>query len=127
MTKEEKIKEAWGEYYNDISHEFMNNNGGIYAGYIEREKAYLLDSIELDKVSALEYRPKSLQGIENNNGWIRIESEDDLPKDVMTNYFICVDGKPSIHVHNLRQVLSLFKDGMVSHYQPIVKPKNPIY
>lgn len=25
-------------------------------------------------------RPKSLQGIENNNGWIKIESEADLPE-----------------------------------------------
>jgi len=28
-----------------------------------------------------EWRSKSLQGIENNNGWIKIESEDDLPKE----------------------------------------------
>ena len=68
-----------------------------------------------------------LAKIEHNNGWIKIESENDLPKEGMTNYLICVDNMPSIHVHNLRQVMSLYKDGMITHYQPIIKPEPPIY
>jgi hypothetical protein len=31
-------------------------------------------------VDCFNWRPKSLDGIENNNGWIKIESKDDLPK-----------------------------------------------
>lgn len=45
----------------------------------------------------LVWRPKTLQGIENNNGWTRIESEADLPQiagyDFKRKYFTIVDGK----------------------------------
>lgn len=63
----------------------------------------------------------------DNNGWIKIESENDLPKEGMTNYLVCIDNEPSIHPYNLKQLLMLFEDRMITHYQPIIKPKPPIY
>ena len=130
-TKEEIIREAWGFDFD----EFVDNYGWKPVGFYKGEVLTTDEEIELKETYSFNggcvgwshFRPKILQGIEDNNSWVKIESEDDLPKEGMTNYFICVDGKPSIHVHNLRQVLSLFKDGMVSHYQPIVKPKSPVY
>ncbi len=73
------------------------------------------------------YRPQSLRGIENNRGWTRIESEADLPTSGMKNYMYCVDGKPSVFVVNLRVLLSLSKDGIVSHYMALPSPEAPIY
>jgi len=73
------------------------------------------------------YMPASLKGIETNNGWTRIDSEEDLPTSGMKNYMYCVDGKPSVFVVNLCVLLSLSKDGMVSHYMALPSPQAPIY
>ena len=65
--------------------------------------------------------------IEDNNGWIKIESEEDLPKDghywVITKEGILTDSPKD---------KDLFQDNSYwlsnfTHYQPIVKPKPPIY
>lgn len=73
------------------------------------------------------WRPKSLQGIENNNGWIRIESEEDLPKDSFNYYAFCSNG--SIMTFNDFEYYKkyIIPELKVTHYQPIVKPEKPIY
>lgn len=70
--------------------------------------------------------PKSLSGIETNNGWISIESEKDLPSEV-DKYWVIGYGLdyPIIQffdVENKNEWLEV-----VTHYQPIVKPKPPLY
>ena len=131
MTKEEKIKEAWGEYYDKIKIELDEHGRYNYYDQIplkRKSKMWQFENIETHKMQDVSLlMPSSINGIDNNNGWVKIESEADLPKEGMTNYFICVDDLPSIHVHNLKQVVSLYKDGMITHYQPIEKPKPPIY
>lgn len=84
MTKEELIKEAWGEYY-DIVKDKLNTNG--WYSYFSLDNKVRLSNCSQFKDLILDehkeiplLRPKSLQGIENNNGWIKIESEEDLPK-----------------------------------------------
>lgn len=77
------------------------------------------------------YRPKSLRGIENNNGWIKIESEEDLPKH-QGDYFvythnkvietIYADGDISLMKHTSKSWIRNF-----THYQAIEKPKPPVY
>lgn len=115
MTKEEKIKEAWGEYYN----ENINSDGwfNIWATNI---------NLELCDVIGESCRPKSLQGIENNNGWIKIESEADLPKE-NGMYHICYgDGIiSSRHYHSKHN--DWLDHPKATHYQPIEKPKPPLY
>lgn len=51
---------------------------------------------------------------QNNNGWIKIESEEDLPKDYDTQHF-------DLYTHSTNNI--------ITHYQlkPIEKPKPPIY
>lgn len=61
---------------------------------------------------------------DDHDDWIKINTEEDLPTKGMTYYYICVDGRPSIHPHNLKQVISLYHDGMCSHYSPL-KQKSP--
>ena len=117
-AKQEAIKKAYGESYihADI-------NGWIRFGmYVPTD----LGIENYDEIDGF-WRCKSLQGIENNKGWIRIESKDDLPKEegnyfivrsnneVGTSYFIPNNDFSAIDWRN------------ITHYQPIEKPKLPIY
>ncbi|WP_312922553.1 hypothetical protein [Empedobacter brevis] len=124
MTKEEIIKEAWGECWNKLPKEAQEKalkNNGFVSQYFE-------DLLTIDKRERklFEIRPKSLQGIENNNGWIKIVSEKDLPKTEMQDCFI-MDKKLGVIVgrFTLSEKNILLENA--THYQPIEKPKPPIY
>lgn len=79
--KEEAIRKAWGfEFYEKAKHAINEY------GWFERNKdrnLTLLTHFEIKEMrfSGLFIRPRVLDNIENNNGWISIESEEDLPKD----------------------------------------------
>ena len=61
---------------------------------------------------------------EENNGWIKIESHQDLPNDDC-DCFVFIDGVISIKRYYPIQI-SFWVD-FVTHYQLIVKPLKPIY
>lgn len=126
MKKEEKIKEAWGELwnsFNDSAKKCALDNDGHVASILQN--GLNKDFTEFD-TALVSWRPKSLKGIENNNGWIKIESEDDLPKKGSNCYFILKNGVSGIFVDlDDSEYLTLRNRG--THYQPIVKPKPPIY
>lgn len=75
-------------------------------------------------------RPKSLSGIENNRGWTRIESEEDLPKKE-TAYWAYNDKTNHTmycgYDFELGFRFSLGHTFKATHYQPIEKPKPPIF
>jgi len=127
MKKQEKIQEAYGEYWKIVK-DYVDSNGWCNV----RRKIGFLEIIKKinwqTKIgNQYSWRPKSLQGIENNNGWIKIESENDLPKE-KGDYFVCVDGvQPNNNIMHLQQLISLAYDDLISHYQPIKKPQPPIY
>ncbi len=133
MTKEEKIKEVygclgyvdengWATYVIDEAFEYGIEPFGNYETRNHIDGAY-------------EWRPIELQGIENNNGWIKIESEADLPEEDYGNY----------HVYSNKEIFGsepknqgtddFYKDNNKikdwldnhTHYQPIIKPEPPIY
>jgi hypothetical protein len=152
MSKEEKIKEAWinivGEKNYNFIKQFLSENGftnrGKYHWLINNfSKEYIKDNfyvtIEIDNDKL--FRPKSLQGIENNRGWIKIESESDLPT-CDGEYFVNAKGINNNKQFFIRSWLNAKKDfndnwvfteypkewlELYSHYQPITKPKPPIY
>ena len=117
-AKQEAIKKAYGENYihADI-------NGWIRFGmYVPTD----LGIENYDEIDGF-WRCKSLQGIENNKGWIRIESKDDLPKEE-GNYFIVRSNNEvgtSYFIPNNDFSVMDWRD--ITHYQPIEKPKLPIY
>jgi hypothetical protein len=80
MTKEEKIQEAYGvhwEGFNLTAKRCALSHFGFIGNILENPPK----NIELEhKMGA--FRPKSLEGIENNNGWVKIQTEEDLPKDI---------------------------------------------
>lgn len=130
MTKEEKIKEAWGEYYEEYKN-YIDSDGWLDSAWLDdRENDYdVKDGYDRYGTESTFIRPKSLKGIEDNNGWIKIESEEDLPKE--EGYYHVIDlnrtemqlAKFDIH-HNI--ILDYWIKN-ITHYQPIEKPKPPIY
>ena len=79
-AKQEAIKNAYGEYWDNVK-DYVDENG--WASYPNVQKHdYDFGKLEF-KDGCTFLRPESLQGIENNNGWIKIESEADLPKEGM--------------------------------------------
>ncbi|MDV3568149.1 hypothetical protein CMU71_14745 [Elizabethkingia anophelis] len=76
-------------------------------------------------------RPKSLSGIENNRGWTRIESEEDLPDKygqywVFTSNGNIIDVYYDEHDKTWDGILDFF-EVKATHWQQIVKPKSPIF
>ena len=135
-TKEQKIKEAYGEYWETVK-DYVDENG--YYDPILNTMTLQKD-LEIFKfcnkftnkngVTAI-YQPKSLSGIENNNGWIRIESEADLPNDGWYSYICCkimTDGVFNIYneIFDVKKVKRYFNLGLISHYRKY-EFKKPIY
>ena len=87
MTKERKIIEAYGKYWESIK-DFVDENGYIIMSIsitrkinLELEREIRFHSKNTSGVAGMCVRPKTLQGLENNNGWVKIESIEDLPKE----------------------------------------------
>ena len=126
--KQEAIKNAYGEYWEDVK-DYVDENG--WASYPNVQKHdYDFGKLEFKDGCAF-LRPESLQGIENNNGWIKIESEADLPKEGMHHSILldseCINGYRNYDVIVFYEVNSKFRKKEISHYQPIEIPKTPIY
>lgn len=126
-TKEEVIKEAWGFIWgklNDTAKKCALENNGYISGILANElhQPFTEWSTELKS-----WRPKSLRGIEDNNGWIRIESEADFPKDSFNYYAFCSNG--SVMTFNDFEYYKkyIIPELKATHYQPIIKHKPPIY
>ena len=102
MTKEEVIQQAYGECWEQIK-DYVDQDGWCNDGGNRMFKEIFEGNGKINKYSSItifhtyfnrlvnfknktgHWRPKSLQGIENNNGWIKIESEEDLPKEIIDN------------------------------------------
>lgn len=143
MTKQEKIQEAYGEYWEAVKG-YADENGWIIEAEVKESISrfetigripttfYCID-FEADDNEHFQtiLRPKTLIGIENNNGWIKIESEDDLPKETGTYHFVSRSTGVTLidyfthdsKVHNY----FFMQRGLYSHYQPVQKPEPPIY
>lgn len=126
MTKQEKIKEAYGNKFESLKHNIDSN------GWIKEYDTYRseFESLEFDyKTNSM--RPLELKGIENNNGWIKIEKESDLPKGITDCWFKTNQGNIILGYFTTRGFF--VNEGndielkFVTHYQTIQKPKPPIY
>jgi hypothetical protein len=91
MTKEEEIKEAYGEHFEELKNDIGKNGWIGHALWMQFFKGVDVDYDEFDNRNML-VRPNSLKGIETNNGWIKINSCVDLPKE-SGQYFANVNSK----------------------------------
>jgi len=74
------------------------------------------------------WRPASLKNLENNNGWISILSEADLPKDDKVAFFTKRQDSDEIAIEFYSQgCFTQYYKSPVTHYQSIIKPNLPLY
>ncbi|MGV6945070.1 hypothetical protein [Sphingobacterium kyonggiense] len=125
MSKQEVIRKAWGVHFaNDVDENgFRISN----VGSLGWDSKYF-DIIELGSFEYL-IRPKSLRGIESNNGWI-VADIMNLPIEGVYQVGKFLDdgtfryGIDEVEWYDLREYLVDFG---FTHYQPITKPLKPIY
>lgn len=136
MTKQDKIKEAYGGL---IDLNLLDENGWAIYGCEDFSESGIEPFGEYETKNHIagvyNWRPKSLKGIENNNGWIKIESENNLPKQTNNLWLLANDGSLILGKWCIFQ--KIFKttsgnnfdtDGVFfTHYQPIIKPDLPLY
>lgn len=131
-AKQEAIKKAYGEHYDNLK-KYLNGFMVDRVNY-ERETGNKLSDLKgIDFIhEPLVYSyPDVVEGFQNNNGWIRIEREADLPNDEDAIYwalkngkFVCIELKTPI---NLKELFSDFLKDKITHYQLIEQPKPPIF
>ena len=127
-AKQEAIKKAYSEYWEKVK-DYVYNDGWI-DNSIPKFRFGQLKNLDLEYKNDVFFRPKSLQGIENNNGWIKIESEKDLPK--VSGLYFGKDYEFGTDMMYFDFETKKWEDSNgylqnVTHYQPIEKPKPPIY
>ena len=71
-------------------------------------------------------RPKKLNNWENNNGWIKIESHQDLPKET-GHYWVKRGNDIGINYIIAPESLNSGFLAVLTHYKPIEKSKPPMY
>lgn len=126
MTKEEKIILSYGNYwdeFNDSSKNCALNNNGWISSILDHAP----DNLDLDFKHYC-YRPKELNGIEDNNGWTKIESEEDLPIENIP-YDLCNirDIEGFLREEELNILKALYLGGYITHYKKSVITKRPMY
>lgn len=131
MTKEEKISEAYGEYWNKYQNHIDDIDGSLedlYIGQDSQISVWVLSNCERinqDGNGNFSWRPISLRGIENNNGWVKLESAGDLPLNTTKCHVVDFEGnigETSLYAN--KRFLEQY-----SHYQVIViaKPHPPLF
>lgn len=127
MSKQEKIKEVYGRIF-DTHKQFIDEDGWFNnSDEIEYVTAWDTEYLgECDYKNNTFFRPKSLKGIENNRGWIKIESVEDLPKEDL-EYWIANENGIFDWISDQKQIIAKWNNKTVTHYQQIQKPKHPIY
>lgn len=88
QAKQKAIQNAYGDYLYSICEKWIHHDNG--SAFLTKENLDWLnlsiDDFPTDKFISYKsgrnniFTPRSIQGIEDNNGWTRIETVDDLPK-----------------------------------------------
>ena len=131
-AKFETIKNAYGRFYNSEKYHYSINGWTDPESYSYEEMYEMMQEIEIE-FGEHRCRPKSLQGIEDNNGWIKVENEKDLPKQechcwIIDKYNGIVTGlwKQAPNEEHHKKACEYWVK-RVSHYKIISKPEPPIY
>jgi len=132
MTKEEKIKEAYGEYLDRFNPSLLD--GWSTTCFSENIDKDIFDEEDTGYFGYLRLRPKSLQGIENNNGWTKIETKEDLPK-LGGEYDVVIRGKMgrATYLRNDRWLVDendypkTTSIHLITHYQEKIRRELPLY
>ena len=126
MTKQEKIIEAYGEFYNEAELISVSNDG--YINLIDERGTHCLWNNLLmitHRYDNHKYRPITLEGIEDNNGWIPFTHEK-LPPN--TDYHVTNSrGQIIVLSSNVMNSITINSLADLTYYRPIPIPKPPVY
>lgn len=137
MTKEEKIREAYEEinaknlYPRDNGWSIINSNSEFDSDKVIIKSEACTDVYENDSIRNI-LIPKSLQGIEDNNGWTRIKNENSitLPEykkgDLYEVYNIETESSYPCRF-TAKEVKQQFDYKHITHYRLMERTKFPIY
>lgn len=142
QAKQAAIIKAWGEYWEKLGRRerniALNDDGWAYLSQASFEsittptmdypdgfdfKFGVLGEIE-------EIRPKSLSGLDDNNGWERVNPDgSNIPEEV-AYYEVCINGIPWGHPQPLQFLVRTFhspaKD-QLTHFKKWEPSKGPVY
>jgi hypothetical protein len=127
-SKEEVIKEAYGELGLPCNHEVLQNNGWLKIKPSQYSSVY--DKVDLLKFSNITHsiRPTCSQGIKENNGWISIQSEKDLPRsDSHTLFEACINGKNQKFIVNGQDIKENWSTVKITHYKKYEPSLDPLH
>jgi len=140
MNKQEFIKQSWSEAGFDWEQikELVNESGILQLKEPESKYSLTGYSTAYDHglIKGLGFNHKcfmisldSLEGINDNNGWTKIESESDLPDIHDIRMFMpCERGKPRPDYSiNSITIKNGFNAGVITHWRPITQIPNPLY
>lgn len=126
-AKEKAIREAYGEHWETVKNH-VSENGWLYHPrggevtfdpFIGFQHQHPVDDA---------WRPKSLQGIETNLGWLSVKHHG-LPNKFGAYWTMATNNEePQANTYGFMNSNSwTFDSETVTHYQPIIKPNLPIY
>ncbi|WP_185260349.1 hypothetical protein [Elizabethkingia anophelis] len=137
--KTQAIKAAYREHWDKVK-DYVNMDNGIAEVPSSVNRTEFIKNFKLIATwpDAEGFKqmliPYSLEGIENNRGWTRIESEEDLPKDdYFGDLFEVGFLDESGFFHHDRKRCSfkslkwMYEKKLITHYQLVEKPKPPIF
>ena len=142
MEKQKAIELAYGSKFSTVF-PWVDENGkfNLRARKLVEIDNLMKDFTENDLIQELVneqletfIRPKSLQGIENNNGWISVN--DKMPTEIGMYFIVKNEGEVTIELaikrtehynHKVFYHIEFMTNDIITHWQPIIKPKPPIY
>ena len=135
MTRKEIIIKTWMDLNIKTPFGICDKTGWVHGYFcngiddIINDYGDITDKIDydIDMSGVGKFRPKSLHEIENNNGWIKIESEKDLPKEKgLKCLFLCVHGNTTYISDDVLEDPKSFAN-KYSHWRLKYEIKAPIY
>lgn len=135
QAKQEAIKKAYGEHWERVKNKVRASSDARISGYsLPQDVGMPSHSIVQYDWKDDDWRPMELRGIEDNNGWIRIEPDgSNLPESGLYKV---------VSMHYSEPLISKFAKGnntwipintedrriiSVTHYKPIKEELKPVY
>lgn len=125
MDKQEIIQKAYGKAWDTVK-DYVNENG--FVDCVKNKKISLIPFFDISEIEFKEnlVRPKSLKGIENNNGWVKIYCKNDLPQFDCNCWWMDKNQGLILGGFRLDGDLDFIMEN-ATHYKIISKTELPIY
>ena len=123
-TKDQIIQEAYGNYWDTIKDHVNMEHGSLDVYFWTLNELI----IPFDRIGFGDRRPQSLKGIENNNGWTKMnDKRDNLPDEHCKCWLWTEDGIMFGDYNSTTKGFYGYKEVKFSHYLIIQEPKPPLF